>query len=167
MRPAEFRRRPGSRHVHPGPDLGNSAGASRLPTRTGVPVELVIPPVPAELPAVRHAAEHVLEGVPDEDASDVLVALGEAVGNAIRHGSPAGAPIRVAVRVTGGWVEASVQDQGPTPWPPRLPADPPAPLSLGGRGLWMILQLVDEVHLAREGEGTVLNLRRRIRRRAS
>jgi hypothetical protein len=30
----------------------------------------------------------------------------------------------------------------------------------------MILQLVDEVHLSREGEGTVLELRRPIGRRA-
>jgi anti-sigma regulatory factor (Ser/Thr protein kinase) len=127
-------------------------------------VELVIPPLAAELPAVRHAAERVLEGVPDEVAGDVLVALGEAVGNAIRHGSRAGAPIRVVVKVEDGWVKASVRDQGPTPRAPQLPDDQPAPLALGGRGLWMILQLVDEVHLTREGEGTVLDLRRRIGR---
>ena len=128
-------------------------------------MELVIPPSAVQLPAVRHAAERVLEGVPDEVASDVLVALGEAVGNAIRHGSGAGKSIRVALAVEDGWIEMSVRDQGPTPRPPLLPSDPPSPLALGGLGLWIILQLVDEVRLRREGEGTVLNLRRRIARR--
>jgi anti-sigma regulatory factor (Ser/Thr protein kinase) len=130
-----------------------------------VPVELEIPPSAAQLPAVRHAAERVLSGVPDEVASDVLLALGEAVGNAIRHGSEGGGRIRVAIVVENGWVEMSVKDQGPTPRPPQLPSDPPPPMALGGRGLWMILQLVDEVRLSRAGQGTLLNLRRRIGRR--
>ena len=127
-----------------------------------VPVELEITPSAAQLPAVRHAAEGVLNGVPDEVASDVLLALGEAVGNAIRHGSEGGGPIRVAIVVENGWVEMSVRDQGPTSRPPQLPSDPPPQMALGGRGLWMILQLVDEVRLSRAGEGTLLHLRRRI-----
>ena len=130
-------------------------------------MELEIPPSAAQLPAVRHAAERVLDGVPQEVASDVLVALGEAVGNAIRHGSRAGGRIRVAVAVHDGWIEMSVKDQGPTPRPPRLPSDPPPPMALGGRGLWMILQLVDEVRLSRAGKGTLLSLRRRIDRYGS
>jgi len=130
-------------------------------------VELEIPPSAAQLPAVRHAAERVLDGVPQEVASDVLVALGEAVGNAIRHGSGGGGPIEVAVMVDNGWVEMSVKDGGPTPRQPQLPSDPPPPMALGGRGLWMILQLVDEVRLSRDGEGTRLNLRRRIDRDGS
>jgi anti-sigma regulatory factor (Ser/Thr protein kinase) len=125
-------------------------------------VEFEIPPSAAQLPAVRHAAERVLDGIPDEVASDVLLALGEAVANAIRHGSGGGRPIQVAVLVGDGWIEMSVRDQGPTAQPPKLPSDPPAPLALGGRGLWMILQLVDEVHLSRAGTGTLLSLRRRI-----
>ena len=129
-----------------------------------VPVELEIPPSAARLPAVRHAVERLLDGIPDDVASDVLLALGEAVANAIRHGSGGGGPIRVAIAVEDGWIDMSVRDQGPTRWPPRLPSDPPAPLALGGRGLWMILQLVDEVRLSRDGDGTLLSLRRRVAR---
>jgi anti-sigma regulatory factor (Ser/Thr protein kinase) len=125
-------------------------------------VELEIPPSAAQLPAVRHAAERVLDGVPEEVASDVLVALGEAVGNAIRHGSDGGRSIHVTMMVEDGWIEMSVRDRGPTGLPPQLPSDPPAPMALGGRGLWMILQLVDEVRLGRDGEGTLLSLRRRV-----
>jgi anti-sigma regulatory factor (Ser/Thr protein kinase) len=35
-------------------------------------------------------------------------------------------------------------------------------LETGGRGLWLILQLVDEVRLQRIGEGTRLVMRRRV-----
>jgi anti-sigma regulatory factor (Ser/Thr protein kinase) len=125
-------------------------------------VELEIPPSAEYLPAVRHAAERALGGIPGEVASDALLALGEAVANAIRHGSGGGRPVRVAVVVQDGWIEMSVRDHGPTRLPPRLPSDPPAPLALGGRGLWMILQLVDEVRLSRSGAGTLLRLRRRV-----
>ena len=44
----------------------------------------------------------------------------------------------------------------------RLPAQPPPVMEPGGRGLWLILQLVDEVRLQRIGEGTQLTLRRRV-----
>jgi serine/threonine-protein kinase RsbW len=125
-------------------------------------VELEIPPSASYLPAVRHAAEREFDGIPDEVASDVLLALGEAVTNAIRHGSAGGRPVHVVALVDGGWIEMSVRDHGPTPQPPQLPSDPPAPLAPGGRGLWMILQLVDEVRLSHAGTGTVLSLRRRI-----
>jgi anti-sigma regulatory factor (Ser/Thr protein kinase) len=56
----------------------------------------------------------------------------------------------------------SVRDGGPTPRLPRLPAEPPPVLHTGGRGLWLILQLVDEVRLQRIGEGTRLTMRRRV-----
>jgi anti-sigma regulatory factor (Ser/Thr protein kinase) len=56
----------------------------------------------------------------------------------------------------------SVRDGGPTPRLPRLPAEPPPALQTGGRGLWLILQLVDEVRLQRIGDGTRLVMRRRV-----
>ena len=56
----------------------------------------------------------------------------------------------------------SVRDGGPTPQLPRLPAEPPPVLYTGGRGLWLILQLVDEVRLQRVGAGTRLTMRRRV-----
>jgi anti-sigma regulatory factor (Ser/Thr protein kinase) len=56
----------------------------------------------------------------------------------------------------------SVLDGGPTPRLPRLPAEPPPVLHTGGRGLWLILQLVDEVRLQRIEDGTRLTMRRRV-----
>ena len=54
-----------------------------------------------------------------------------------------------------------MRDGGPTPHLHRLPAEPPPAQHTGGRGLWLILQLVDEVRLQRVGAGTRLTMRRR------
>lgn len=122
-----------------------------------------IEPSPRELPAVRAAAEAALARVPRDVATDVLLALDEAVSNAIRHGSPGGHRVDVAVDVdaAGGWIEATVRDQGPSKWLPKVPDAVPSTEGTGGRGLWIILHLVDELRLQREDGGTCLILRRR------
>ena len=125
-------------------------------------MNLSLPPTSSCLPDLRRAAARTLGEVEEDVAADVLLALDEAVSNAIRHGSAAGQPVRVSVERDGDWVEMTVRDGGPTPNLPRLPAQPPPVLQTGGRGLWLILQLVDEVRLQRVGKGTKLTLRRRV-----
>ena len=125
-------------------------------------MNLTLPPTSSYLPDLRRSVARKLEGVDDEVVADVLLALDEAVSNAIRHGSRAGDPVEVSVDSDSEWVEMSVRDGGPTPRLPRLPAEPPPALETGGRGLWLILQLVDEVRLQRIGEGTRLVMRRRV-----
>ena len=125
-------------------------------------MDLTLPPTSSCLPDLRRAAARTLGGLDEAAAADVLLALDEAVSNAIRHGSADGQPVQVSVEREGDWVEMTVRDGGPTPHLPRLPAKPPPVLQTGGRGLWLILQLVDEVRLQRVGEGTELTLRRRV-----
>jgi serine/threonine-protein kinase RsbW len=124
-------------------------------------VELILRPSSEYLPQVRRSAARSLHGLAGEVVADVLLALDEAVSNAIRHGSRGGGPIEVSLRVDDGWIEMRVRDRGPTARLPRLPGEAPPTLATGGRGLWLILQLVDEVRLERVGEGTRLSLRRR------
>jgi serine/threonine-protein kinase RsbW len=125
-------------------------------------VNLTLPPTSSCLPDLRRSVARTLEDVDERVTADVLLALDEAVSNAIRHGSRSGDPVMVSVESDGEWVEMSVRDAGPTPRLPRLPAEPPPALQTGGRGLWLILQLVDEVRLQRIGEGTRLVMRRRV-----
>jgi serine/threonine-protein kinase RsbW len=126
-------------------------------------VHLTLPPNSRYLPDLRRSVAESFEGVDRAVMADVLLALDEAVSNAIRHGSHGGKPVQVSVQRDGEWVEMSVRDGGPTPRLPRLPHEPPPVLETGGRGLWLILQLVDEVRLQRIGEGTRLIMRRRAR----
>jgi serine/threonine-protein kinase RsbW len=125
-------------------------------------VNLNLPPTSSCLPDLRRSVARTLESVDGGVVAEVLLALDEAVSNAIRHGSRAGDPVEVTVDSDSEWVEMSVRDGGPTPRLPRLPAEPPPALQTGGRGLWLILQLVDEVRLQRIGEGTRLIMRRRV-----
>ena len=128
----------------------------------GDSVNLTLPPASSCLPDVRRTVARTLAGVDDDVVADVLLALDEAVSNAIRHGSRGGAPVVVTVRSDGEWVAMSVHDGGPTPRLPRLPAEAPPALQTGGRGLWLILQLVDEVRLQRIKDGTRLTMRRHV-----
>ena len=123
---------------------------------------LTLAPTSSSLPDLRRAVARTLGGVTDGIVAEVLLALDEAVSNAIRHGSLGGEAVEVSVESDGEWVEMSVRDGGPTPRLPRLPAEPPPVLHTGGRGLWLILQLVDEVRLQRVGAGTRLTMRRRV-----
>ena len=78
------------------------------------------------------------------------------------YGSSGGQPIQVVIHVSDDWVEASVLDHGPQP-PPGLPADSDTDeLGAGGRGLWLLRRLVDEVRLERVELGTRVTLRRAI-----
>ena len=123
---------------------------------------LTLPPASSSLPDLRRAVARTLGEVDEDLVADVLLALDEAVSNAVRHGSSGGEPVVVSVESDGEWVEMSVRDGGPTPRLPRLPAEPPPVLQTGGRGLWLILQLVDEVRLQRIEGGIRLTMRRRV-----
>jgi anti-sigma regulatory factor (Ser/Thr protein kinase) len=125
-------------------------------------VDLTLPPSSSCLPDLRRSAARTLAAVDDRVLADVLLALDEAVSNAIRHGSRGGEQVLVTVESDDEWVEMTVRDGGPTPRLPHLPAEPPPVLQTGGRGLWLILQLVDEVRLQRIEDGTRLTMRRRV-----
>jgi anti-sigma regulatory factor (Ser/Thr protein kinase) len=130
-------------------------------------VKLTLPPTSSCLPDVRRKVARKLRGVDEDVVADVLLALDEAVSNAVRHGSGAGAPVLVSLERDGEWIEMTVRDGGPTSRVPHLPAKPPPAMATGGRGLWLILQLVDEVRMQRVGGGTLLALRRRTESRVA
>jgi anti-sigma regulatory factor (Ser/Thr protein kinase) len=125
-------------------------------------MELSLPASPVHLAGLRRAARACLRGVTSEAAEDVVLALNEAATNAILYGSGSGRPVQVVVHVNDDVIEATVLDHGP-----ELPARPPtdahtdAP-GAGGRGLWLLGRLVDEVRLERVRLGTRVTLRRRI-----
>jgi serine/threonine-protein kinase RsbW len=126
-------------------------------------MQLVIPASPSRLAGLRRAVRAHLRGVQDEVADEVVLALNEVATNAVLYGSSGGQPVEVVVQVDDGWVEASVLDHGPQPPAGRLEAADTDELRAGGRGLWLLRRLVDEVRLERVRLGTRVTLRRAIR----
>jgi anti-sigma regulatory factor (Ser/Thr protein kinase) len=128
-------------------------------------VELSVPASPAHLADLRRSVRVGLQGViPDRDLEDILLAVHEAATNAMLYGSGGGHPVEVMVRVEGGWAEVTVLDRGGAGRGGRRGDDAQDPDAArhGGRGLWLMGRLVDEVRLERVERGTRITLRRRI-----
>jgi anti-sigma regulatory factor (Ser/Thr protein kinase) len=126
-------------------------------------MELSFPASPAHLADLRQSVRTGLQGeIPERDLEDLLVALNEAATNAMLYGSGAGRPVEVVIHVHGGWAEVSVLDRGPTPRGGKSREADPEASGYGGRGLWLMGRLVDEVRLERVDSGTRVTLRRRL-----
>jgi anti-sigma regulatory factor (Ser/Thr protein kinase) len=80
---------------------------------------------------------HELPGatIPADVVDDLVLGDSEAATNAILYGSCDAQPVKVIIGVQGGWIEATIRDQG------RPPSRTAPLISLRGRGLWLIGQL--------------------------
>lgn len=126
--------------------------------------------LPSELTVVEEAvdvvARHcVAEGLSARRARfNLRVALCEALANAILYGNAEDAAkhVHVHITVTEPQFLIEVQDEG-TGFDPAALADISLPHdleALGGRGLFLIRQLVDDVYLNERGNGICMILRR-------
>ena len=79
--------------------------------------------------------------IPGDVVDDLILAVSEAATNAILDGSCYAQPVKVTIGVQGGGIEATIRDRG------RPPSRTAPLMSLRGRGLWLIGQLVDECAL--------------------
>lgn len=82
-----------------------------------------------------------------------MVAVNELLTNAVRHGGGTG---HVALWCVDGSVWCEVTDRGDglaAPAPER-----PAPDELGGRGLWLVRQLIDTIDITSGPEGTAVRI---------
>lgn len=111
-----------------------------------------------EVAPVRHRLRHWLRdgGFGEDEASDFVLAVSEAINNSVEHAYPG--PVRGDVEVRArseedGTVHVEVADQG------RWRVPPPA-LTLRGRGLLLMRESVDEVEIDRTVRGTTVRLRR-------
>ncbi len=89
---------------------------------------------------------------------ELKVAATEAVTNALK-GAPREHAVEVAVECTEGAVDVEVVARGR--FEPRIREDGPVDAE-GGRGLPLMLALVDEVEFASAGEGTRVRMRKHL-----
>ena len=117
-------------------------------------VELRLPAVPDSLSPMRAALREWLAaaGAAEGDAYDVLIAVGEAAANAVEHAyGPVDAEFEVEGRVTNGDLVLAVRDRGK--W-----RDPRG--QHRGRGLLLMNELMDDVQIERDEQGTAVQMRR-------
>jgi anti-sigma regulatory factor (Ser/Thr protein kinase) len=121
-------------------------------------LQLTLPAKAASVPVVRHRLRMWLnENVPELDKlarSDLEVAWSEACTNVIRHAyGPGDATFQASAARDGDAVALQVRDTGQ--WrPPRG--------QHGGRGIALMRELCDEVHVDRRSEGTTVTMRRAV-----
>jgi anti-sigma regulatory factor (Ser/Thr protein kinase) len=104
------------------------------------------------------------------DSIDLIeLAIGEACANAVEHGSPAGSlnqfTVRCGVRPEFGEIIFEVEDEGYAfPHAKLTSKRTPDLESEGGRGLFLINQIMDDVALLDSHRGCVLRMTKRIPR---
>jgi anti-sigma regulatory factor (Ser/Thr protein kinase) len=142
------------------PNGGYQDDVAVLLYRHPAPLELKFPADVSHLASTRTALRNWLTGVrldPDQ-ATNMLIAAGEAVANAIEHGhrdNPQGT-VSLTARVLDGKVKVTVTDTGS--WkPPRPTPDPTR-----GRGIALMRGLMHDVAIDHGTAGTTVHLSARI-----
>ena len=132
--------------------------------------------MPSRRSAVAPTVEKILAavepaGLSEEQRVDLAVAVAEALSNAAVHGNGLRGAVPVAVRVEarpGGRVEIEVRDRGHgfNAHETGDPTDPSHLLLPGGRGIFLMRKLVDDVEYNDRGNVVRLKFRPRSRRTA-
>ena len=126
----------------------------------GQPLHLRAPAEPEALASLRQTLRRWFREVdaPEQDAYDVLVACGEACANAIQHAyGAAEGHVDIDVAMHEGAIEVTVRDSGR--WREASPDG-------GGRGIDLMRGLMDSVEVDTGADGTVVSMRRRLRKEA-
>ncbi|HEX4818393.1 MAG TPA: ATP-binding protein [Nonomuraea sp.] len=100
-------------------------------------------------------------GVSGERLGDYVAAVNECVANAVEHGGGRG---RLRMWRQDGRLVCEVADAGPgIPAEALAPTRLPAPWATGGRGLWLMRRLSDEIAFTMGPGGTTVRMTLRLR----
>lgn len=119
----------------------------------------------AAVPRARAFIASLIEdaGVGEDTAFDLLLAFDEAAANACRHGHPDDRRGYITVRwsYSPGRVAIVVADNGHGFDPAAVDVSrPPDPLASGGRGLYLMHQLMDDVVIDSSDVGTLVTMQK-------
>jgi anti-sigma regulatory factor (Ser/Thr protein kinase) len=132
--------------------------------KTGSVIDLKLRNNPSATRRLRAAVDRIADEcrIDDEDRSDLKVAATEAVTNALRA-APGDQTVDVTLACAEHAVDIEVQSAGTFAPEVSLEAERPQDVE-GGRGIPLILALVDEVEFARTRAGTRVRMRKRVTR---
>jgi anti-sigma regulatory factor (Ser/Thr protein kinase) len=139
-----------------------TVGQSALPR-----LKMTVPMAPWRLTDVRGSARDFLTAheVPEQIAAEVVLCIEEACTNALRHSGSLN-PTDLTLCIRDEVVEAVVQDDGIGFDVERVDLGrPPDLMATGGRGLYLIHSLVDELQVSCDG-GTRVAMKRSLTRRS-
>jgi anti-sigma regulatory factor (Ser/Thr protein kinase) len=124
------------------------------------------------LPCVRSFVEAIaqIEGWPEETTSALVLSVHEAAVNIIRHAHQSDTSLPLHVRCCSSATEVTVElvDEGGPFDIDAVPQLDPSELRPGGRGVYLIRTLMDEVCCrARDEGGNRLTMRKRLPRESS
>ena len=127
--------------------------------------ELVLPNDPARMAEIRSFVATFLTDVrcPIEVSQEVLLAVGEAAANACRHGrrGQGRSELRMRCSRSGPRVAVTIADDGPGFDVAQVERhDLPDRFAAGGRGLFLMKTLMDDVDVESSDEGTTVTLTR-------
>lgn len=130
-------------------------------------LEFVAQNEPACVPKLRGLVRDFLSSLRIDPSItyDILLATDEAAANAVAHGQSAGGNgvVRLRCSTEGGWVVVAIADEGAGFDPSTVAMDHlPSWSSPGGRGLYLVQELMDEVEIDPSPRGTVIQMRRRV-----
>ncbi len=115
---------------------------------------------PENIAALRKSVTRFAEGLPfnKQDIDDIKLAVGEASCNALRYGCPTGTEsIHITCTRRGPRFSVQITDSGPGFNPDSIPQVAEGELSEGGRGIFFMRCLMDEVKF-QFSEGTTVEL---------
>lgn len=125
--------------------------------------------LPSDVGSIETAVDFVLQNCrscrhdPARLHLNLRVGLTEALANAVHYGNgnDPNKQVRIEVTLMGGSVTARVTDEGAGFDPASVPdpTDPANLLKSGGRGLYLMRQLLDEVSFNERGNSVTLVLR--------
>lgn len=134
-------------------------------------VEITIGSHPRWIRLIRQAVlEYARQsGFDSRDSHAITLAVGEAVGNVIKHAykGRVDREFTVVCRADGEELEILIRDDGEPFDPGAAPDLPPEELRAGGRGLYLMRTIMDELHYGRENGSNVVRMKKRLRQRAS
>lgn len=130
-------------------------------------LEFVAQNEPACVPQLRRHVRDFLQRLRVDPSTtyDILLATDEAAANAVAHGRSAGGNGHVRLRCSteGACVVVAIADEGEGFDPSSVQMHQlPKWTSQGGRGLFLVRELMDEVHIDATSQGTLIEMRRQV-----
>ena len=136
------------------------------PAADGAELDLSFPPRRVAAGRLRTSLSSYLarHAVPAACAQQAVLCAEEAFTNALRHGGDVNGAISVSARLVGRELILEVRDQGCGFDASALDLEAvPDPLAVGGRGLYLIWHLADEVEIVSHGNGAPVGTTVRMR----